>query len=180
MSQSLFYDAISSTYEDGVDDLSCFTPDNIQSLTPDFATSSQQTVDSIDSDPSSDRSISLPRVGPGRSKAYVLYDSMVHTEWICCTAGIWEHYYLVASVTDGSPKLMCQRCSQILEHPYMLRAQGSGRHGTSTMIRHYKAPMTKNPEFSQENWERELFNFITVAHLPFRLIEHPEFCYEIF
>jgi hypothetical protein len=50
MSQSLFYDAISSTYEDGVDDLSCFTPDNIQSLTPDFATSSQQTVDSIDSE----------------------------------------------------------------------------------------------------------------------------------
>ncbi|KAJ5316467.1 hypothetical protein N7476_006774 [Penicillium atrosanguineum] len=30
-------------------------------------------------------------------------------------------------------------------------------------------------EFSQEIWEEKLLTFLTVARLPFRLIEHPEF-----
>jgi hypothetical protein len=42
---------------------------------------------------------------------------------------------------DGAPKVMCQRCDAILEHPYTVNPKAKGKaqyHGTSTIQRHLK------------------------------------------
>ncbi|CEJ62588.1 hypothetical protein PMG11_11085 [Penicillium brasilianum] len=113
---------------------------------------------------------------------------------------IWSHFHQVAHGTDGSPKVMCKRCGQILEHPYSLSKGADGkdqRHGLSTMKRHLttagcqKANKGHNAEiteflkkgddtpteatFSQEGWEEEILSFLSMNRLPFHLIEHPTF-----
>ncbi|KAJ5310940.1 uncharacterized protein N7443_003401 [Penicillium atrosanguineum] len=99
-----------------------------------------------------------------------------------------------------SPKaLMVLQRLCILKHPNFVRYTKDGkkqRQGTSTMkgylssagcikasqgqgmnITQFLQPKNTlvTEEFSQEIWEEKLLTFLTVARLPFRLIEHPEF-----
>lgn len=134
--------------------------ENLAYLTPDLS-GSQQKFDSFDPEflrPAPPPSIpsSLTRVGPDRRKAYVLYDEMVHTDWVDWwletdfgkkskirwdsnhQSDTWKQFHQVANGSDGAPKVMCKRCGQILEHPYTLRQGGTTRHGTSTMMKHLK------------------------------------------
>jgi hypothetical protein len=47
------------------------------------------------------------------------WDSAHHTP-------IWEKYDQVASAQDGTPKIMCRRCTKILEHPYSIGQKCTG------------------------------------------------------
>ncbi|OQD77362.1 hypothetical protein PENANT_c110G10938 [Penicillium antarcticum] len=111
----------------------------------------------------------------------------------------WDAFHQVTHSSDGAAKVMCKRCGQILEHPNFARITKDGnkqRQGTSTMKNHLisagcvraslgeRSNITRflQPKnmpiadgFSQEKWERELLTLLTVARLPFRLIEHPTF-----
>ena len=46
-------------------------------------------------------------------------------------AECWKHFHQVASIQDGSPKVMCKICDQILNHP------ANGHRGTSSMNKHF-------------------------------------------
>ncbi|CAG8360902.1 unnamed protein product, partial [Penicillium salamii] len=101
---------------------------------------------------------SLTCVGPDRQKSFVLYNTMVHSEWVDWWleteygakskikwdsqrhTAIWDNYHQVAHITNGAPKVMCKRCSKVLEHPYTPSACGEkiNYHGTSTMQKHLK------------------------------------------
>ncbi|KAG0156961.1 hypothetical protein PDIDSM_4144 [Penicillium digitatum] len=62
-------------------------------------------------------------------KSKLKWDSNRHTE-------IWNSYHQVAQGIDGAPKVMCKRCGKILEHPYTLSPNSTGKaqyHGTSTI-----------------------------------------------
>ena len=53
--------------------------------------------------------------------------------------GLKSSFKCMGSLCSGSPKVMCKRCSAILEHPYAARKDTNGkdtRHGTTTMTRH--------------------------------------------
>ncbi|KAG0157822.1 hypothetical protein PDIDSM_5332, partial [Penicillium digitatum] len=120
-------------------------------------------------------------------------DSNRHTE-------IWNSYHQVAQGIDGAPKVMCKRCGKILEHPYTLSPNSTGKaqyHGTSTIQKHRKTAGCLRSEkgkkaeitnflqregevsasipFLQEDWEEDLLQFLTLNRLPFHLIEHPSF-----
>lgn len=100
---------------------------------------------------------SLTRVGPGRNKAYILYDEMLHSDWVSWwletgfgkkdhipwdakhQSSTWNEFHQVAQSSDGAAKVMCKRCGQILEHPNFVRHTKDGkkqRQGTSTMKGH--------------------------------------------
>ncbi|KAG0160396.1 hypothetical protein PDIDSM_7924 [Penicillium digitatum] len=121
------------------------------------------------------------------------WDSNRHTE-------IWNSYHQVAQGIDGAPKVMCKRCGKILEHPYTLSPNSTGKaqyHGTSTIQKHRKTAGCLRSEkgkkaeitnflqregevsasipFLQEDWEEDLLQFLTLNRLPFHLIEHPSF-----
>lgn len=103
---------------------------------------------------------SLTRVGPDRRKTFLLYDQMVHSEWVDWWLGteygtkskinwdskrhteVWDSYHQVAQISDGAPKVMCKRCGKILEHPYSTSSGSTGSkvqyHGTSTIMKHLK------------------------------------------
>ncbi|KAG0154267.1 hypothetical protein PDIDSM_1647 [Penicillium digitatum] len=95
---------------------------------------------------------------------------------------------------------MCKRCGKILEHPYTLSPNSTGKaqyHGTSTIQKHRKTAGCLRSEkgkkaeitnflqregevsasipFLQEDWEEDLLQFLTLNRLPFHLIEHPSF-----
>ena len=161
MFQSQYSDAFSSSFYDGrVEDITYLASENALLFTPDLI-ESQQTIDSSDTEflrpaPRPIVPSSLTRVGPGRSKAYVLYTRMVHEEfvqwWLETEYGrtrkleweaphpsaIWEQFDQVADGVSGTAKVMCKRCGQILEHPYSLNPKTASRHGTSTITRHLK------------------------------------------
>lgn len=158
MSQSQHSDFTSSLYDVEFDDSAYPTSSNC-SATP---TESQQIIDILEPSflrpaiPSSTRSI-FERVGPARRKLYFLYDEMTHNDWVEWwlqtdygskskiswdsnhLSDIWKHYVQVAHSVDGTAKVMCKRCSAILEHPYTIKKDTNGkdeRHGTTTMTRH--------------------------------------------
>ncbi|KAG0157879.1 hypothetical protein PDIDSM_5391 [Penicillium digitatum] len=116
------------------------------------------------------------------------------------TGEIWNSYHQVAQGIDGAPKVMCKRCGKILEHPYTLSPNSTGKaqyHGTSTIQKHRKTAGCLRSEkgkkaeitnflqregevsasipFLQEDWEEDLLQFLTLNRLPFHLIEHPSF-----
>ncbi|OGE48028.1 hypothetical protein PENARI_c033G10472 [Penicillium arizonense] len=108
------------------------------------------------------------------------YGSKSKISWdVTHVSGIWKDYFQVAHSADGAAKVMCKRCCAILEHPYTTKKDANrkvGRHSTTTMTRHLKTTAcdrtpTDNP-FSQEGWEDDLLQFITINRLPFHLIEH--------
>ncbi|KAG0153117.1 hypothetical protein PDIDSM_2076 [Penicillium digitatum] len=128
-----------------------------------------------------------------RRKSKLKWDSNRHTE-------IWNSYHQVAQGIDGAPKVMCKRCGKILEHPYTLSPNSTGKaqyHGTSTIQKHRKTAGCLRSEkgkkaeitnflqregevsasipFLQEDWEEDLLQFLTLNRLPFHLIEHPSF-----
>lgn len=45
---------------------------------------------------------------------------------------IWQHFDQVSHHTSGLPKVMCQRCGKILDHP------NCTSNGTNSMRRHWK------------------------------------------
>lgn len=180
MSQSQQSDFLSSLYDGDIgdaDNLTYLTPSN-QPATP---SGSQHTLDTFDSSflrPAIPLAIpsALERVGPDRRKAYVLYTEMSHTEWVDWwlqteygsrskiawdsnhLSDVWKNYDQVAHSIDGAPKVMCKRCSQVLEHPYSKRKDGKeGRHGTTTMTRHLKTAACLRFENRQKN---ELTRFL--------------------
>ncbi|QQK42844.1 Zinc finger, BED-type predicted [Penicillium digitatum] len=126
-------------------------------------------------------------------KSKLKWDSNRHTE-------IWNSYHQVAQGIDGAPMVMCKRCGKILEHPYTLSPNSTGKaqyHGTSTIQKHRKTAGCLRSEkgkkaeitnflqregevsasipFLQEDWEEDLLQFLTLNRLPFHLIEHPSF-----
>ena len=92
----------------------------------------------------------LERVGPQKQKNYLLWTEMVNNEFVAWwlntefgsqmkrnifenkrQAECWKHFHQVASIQDGSPKVMCKICDQILNHP------ANGHRGTSSMNKHF-------------------------------------------
>ncbi|KAG0152996.1 hypothetical protein PDIDSM_1955 [Penicillium digitatum] len=184
MSQSQLSDFASSLYGGDLDDLSYISTGQV---TP---SASQHTIDSNFRRPDDPLPIPplLKRVGPDPK-----WDSNRHTE-------IWNSYHQVAQGIDGAPKVMCKRCGKILEHPYTLSPNSTGKaqyHGTSTIQKHRKTAGCLRSEkgkkaeitnflqregevsasipFLQEDWEEDLLQFLTLNRLPFHLIEHPSF-----
>ena len=104
----------------------------------------------------------LQRVGPTKTKGYVLYTEMsrdAFIEWWLKTdfgrqkrinwdgrhqAGCWKHFEQVADGKTGKPNVMSIQCNKILDHP------ANSHFGTSTMNRHIKGvncrkSLTKRP-----------------------------------
>lgn len=155
MPQSQLSDFASSLYSGDIDDLSYLLT---QQITP---SASQHTIDASFRQPDDPLPIpsSLTRVGPDRRKGFILYDKMSHNDfvdwWLETDYGrkskikwdsnrhteIWNSYEQVAQGVDGAPKVMCKRCGKILEHPYSLSPNSTGKaqyHGTSTIQKHLK------------------------------------------
>lgn len=132
---------------------------NSNSLTP-FTSELNFSQQPLTSAPDSDfvHSFSIPsnltRIRPDRLTEFVLYTSMdkkVFVNWWLQTtfgkrpeartfnwdrtghlSDVWKHFDQIASVTDGLPKVRCQRCGKILDHP------GHTKAGTNSMGRHLK------------------------------------------
>lgn len=154
---SLSSDAGSSNYyeADIADNQSYLQSDHPQLLTPDLVCS-QQTITSA---PGTDflqtpsAPASLRRVGPDRKKSYILYEEMTKEDFIIWwlqtqytsmedqkkkirwegkrSSDVWQHFNQVAHHISGQPKVMCQRCGNILPHPH------EHLNGTNSMKRHY-------------------------------------------
>lgn len=96
----------------------------------------------------------LTRIRPNRLTEFILYTNMNKEVfvnwWLQTTYGkspgaktfnwdrtghlseVWKHFDQIASVTDGFPKVKCQRCGKIFNHP------GHTKGGTNSMGRHLK------------------------------------------
>lgn len=146
----------SSLYEgDHLDNFGYLPSDGQQLHTPD-PSYSQQTFDSVPEldliQPSQPPHIpdSLQQVGPDRKKLYLLWTQMANDEfvawWLKTDFGskkqrnifesrhqsdCWKHFDQVATIKDGTPKVMCKRCAAILDHP------ANGHRGTSSLNKHY-------------------------------------------
>lgn len=157
MSQfSLSSDAGPSNYyeADAADSQSYPQSDHLQILTSDLACSQQTITSAPESDflqtPSAPAS--LRRVGPDRKKSYILYEDMTKEDFIIWwlqtqymsmedqkkirwegkrSSDVWQHFVQVAHHISGEPKVMCQRCGNILPHPH------EHLNGTNSMKRHY-------------------------------------------
>ncbi|KAJ5253812.1 uncharacterized protein N7525_007394 [Penicillium rubens] len=110
------------------------------------------------------------------------------------TSDIWTRFKQIAHYTSGLPKVMCERCGKVLEHPNW------SSNGTHSLRRHWEGPKcqksgakaNKQPHirqlikdsashtrdntiyFSKERWEQQIMKTITVLRLPFQIVEHPE------
>ncbi|KAJ5355559.1 uncharacterized protein N7496_012771, partial [Penicillium cataractarum] len=132
----------------------------------------------------------LERVGPPKRKNYILWTEMANEDFIVWwlkteygskmkrnifegrrNAECWDHFYQVATIQDGSPKVICKNCDHILAYP------ADKRRGTSTMNRHYSQAYlsSRKASFTPQAWMERLITFIAASRLPFQLIEHPEF-----
>lgn len=160
MSQSQQSDFASSLYDVEFDNSAYLTPSNC----PATPSGSQQTFDTLENSFLRPAIPLIPpstfeRVGPDRRRLYLLYDNMSHSDWVEWwlqtdygskskiswdsnhLSSVWKHYVQVAHSVDGAAKVMCKRCSAILEHPYTIKKDVNGkdgRHGTTTMTRHIK------------------------------------------
>ncbi|KAJ5764738.1 hypothetical protein N7520_004297 [Penicillium odoratum] len=105
------------------------------------------------------------------------------------TSSVWDNFNQVAHEKTGKPKVMCTSCLCTLVHPSYRRA------GSSPMNAHIKAgtctrkPVTqridqllkhmptipRHQPFSQERLVKAILDFISTAHLPFRIVEHTQF-----
>ena len=162
----------------------------------------------------------LKRIGPGRKRNWVLYDAAyeddffswwLHTEygrqlngggrsrikWSIGTrsAEVWNHFHQVAEIHTGRPKVVCQSCLTLLDHPH------HKSNGTSAMGRHQKssscqkgkkratqqtliqdsiqtasvATVTTGSPFTKEQLEEQLLKTITGLRLPFQVVEDVAF-----
>ena len=99
---------------------------------------------------------SLQCVGPDRNKSWVLYSNMNKTDfiewWLQTEFGskgddkkkmnwagsgthsdVWNYFDPVAHFSSGQPKVLCQRCGKLLDHPSYTS------NGTKSMNRHWKS-----------------------------------------
>lgn len=160
MSQNQHSDFASSLYDDEIDNLSYLSSSNYLAT----LSGSQYILEASNQEflrPNIPLAVpsSFTRVGPDRRKAFILYDRMAHSDWVdwwlqtdfgrkskinwdsTRHAEIWSNYHQVAHSADGAPKVMCQRCGAILEHPYTVKSKANSKiqyHGTSTMQKHLK------------------------------------------
>ena len=99
---------------------------------------------------------SLTRVGPDRRKIWALFEmenKETFIDWWLQTSSAnnteregkkkfdfensalsskaWEHFKQIAHQTTGEPKVMCSRCSRVLDHPIWTE------NGTNSMRRHW-------------------------------------------
>jgi arylamine N-acetyltransferase len=170
----------SSTYQFDQFDLS----DNLGLPPPEEYASdlsySQQTLDSArDSSftrPSQPPSLpdTLQRVGPDKRKAFVLYSDMSKNQfvdwWLTTDFGkqkrihwdgrhssqSWQCFDQVAHMTTGEPKVMCNRCAAILDHPQ------NSRHGTSTMNKHTNGVNCRRSAATQPNIKQLLRDAVSI------------------
>jgi hypothetical protein len=157
--QSQESDFLPSLYEGDTGQLTDFTPSN-PLITPTNSILGSCPIEG--SEPDFLRPSNLPppdlftRVGPDRRKAFVLYNSMTHTDWVDWwlqtdfgqksnlkwdtnrNSDIWSHFDQVAACKDGAPKVMCKNCARILEHPASILPNGRSLYGTSTLLKHLK------------------------------------------
>jgi hypothetical protein len=173
MSQSQHSDFASSLYGGEIDNLSYLASSNPLAT----SSGSQFALDTPDQDflrPNLRPVVppSFTRVGPDRRKAFVLYERMAHSEWVewwlqtdygrkskinwdsTRHAEIWSNFKQVAHHQDGAPKVMCERCGAILEHPYTVNPKSKTRvqyHGTSTMQKHLKTASCLRAERGKMN-----------------------------
>ncbi|KAJ5117352.1 hypothetical protein N7448_010984 [Penicillium atrosanguineum] len=103
-------------------------------------------------------------------------------------SSLWDNFSQVVHQKTGEPKIICQRCNTLLVHPHFRRG------GTSPMRTHLKGGtcrpslpkrgidqlMQSSPQpvsnrgFSQEVLSQKLLQLISIARLPFRILERPE------
>ncbi|EED14180.1 conserved hypothetical protein [Talaromyces stipitatus ATCC 10500] len=159
----------SSAYEGDTLDPFYFSFSNeTQSSTPD-PTGSQGTLDS-----GSDSGfltplpiLSIPdiltRVGPGRTKTFVLYSDMSKDEFVAWwlntefgkkkkinwsyqhIASCWSQFDQVADGKTGKPGAMCNQCFKVLEHPAYCRS------GTSSLNKHISGPTCRKSSSKKPN-----------------------------
>jgi hypothetical protein len=166
----------SSTYElDLLDNLTLPAPED-STTDPSY---SQQTLASIPcsspSQPLQPPSFPsfLQRVGPDRRKPYFLYSHMSKDQfvawWLTTDFGkqkrihwdgrhssqCWEYFDQVADMTTGEPKVMCNRCAAILEHPQ------NSRHGTSTMNKHTRGINCRRSASKKPNIQQLIRNAVS-------------------
>lgn len=160
---SQFSDVYSSSlYEGDHPDNLAYLPSHDQQIFPPDLSCSQQTLNAAsDSDflrPSQPPPIpdTLQCVGPDRRKVYVLYSDMSKEDfvswWLKTDFGrkkrmrwdsrhqsdCWKYFDQVAHITTGEPKVICNRCAKVLDHPQ------HSRHGTSTMNKHIQGVTCRN------------------------------------
>jgi hypothetical protein len=169
MSQlSEFSDLYSSIYEE---DQCLHLPNDAQLFTPE-SSGSQQAAASVSNSvfvrpqPLPPIPDILQRVGPTKTKGYILYTDMskeAFVEWWLQTdfgkkkrihwdgrhqAECWQHFEQIADGKTGRPGVMCKQCSKVLDHP------ANGHTGTSSMNKHIKGvncrkSLTKRPNIKQ-------------------------------
>jgi hypothetical protein len=110
----------------------------------------------------------LRRVGPDRTKAYVLYSDMTRDKFVSWwletgygkgkrinweakrNAKCWEQFDQVAHRVTGKPGVICNQCNAILDHP-------ATRHsGTSSLNKHMNGPGCRKSLGKQTNILRAL------------------------
>ncbi|KAJ6039228.1 hypothetical protein N7460_007260 [Penicillium canescens] len=206
----------SSIFEDNpLDNLSDIPSDGAIYFTP--SALSQQTS-TLTPDGDSARPLIVPpvpptleRVGPTTNqKHFILWTEEMNDEfcgwWLMTEYGsqmkrnifekrrqadCWKHFYQVAMIQNGSPKVMCKVCSQVIIHPAV------GNRGTSSLNKHVREGVNcrrskpsqdirkllqsgvlngPQPEkFTLEEFDECVISLITELRLPFQFVEHPRF-----
>ncbi|KAJ6125924.1 hypothetical protein N7471_010417 [Penicillium samsonianum] len=109
----------------------------------------------------------------------------------------WNSFKQVAHTVTGDPKIVCQKCGQLLDHP------SRKLNGTTPMARHLRGEKCqrlsnrvagnsslqelfarqardypaheKRESFTKELWQQDILTAITGLRLPFLIIENPLF-----
>lgn len=164
--------------------------------------------------------MTLRRVGPHRRKNWILYESDLEREFLgwwekteygqklngdgqsqikwsteSRHADVWKHFDQVADIDSGRPRVFCQACLTLLDHPQYKK------NGTSAMSRHQKSNSCRKGKKrgshqalisdSLQNhslgkstgvhkvttfqFEEQLLKTITCLRLPFQAVENPVF-----
>ncbi|KAJ5215577.1 uncharacterized protein N7498_002009 [Penicillium cinerascens] len=206
----------SSIFEDNsLDNLSYLPSDGTTSFTPDslFQQTPNPTPDGGFARPLISPPIpqTLERVGPtAKQKPFILWTEEMNDEfcgwWLMTEFGsqmkrnvfekrrqadCWNHFHQVATIQDGSPKVMCKVCGQVIIHPAV------GNRGTSSLNKHVREGVncrrskpsqdirkllqsggshSRQPEsFTLKEFDESVISLITELRLPFQFVEHPRF-----
>lgn len=140
-------DALSTSYPDS-DGLTAFPPEPFLSQ-PSLTSTPKHNFPQLLPIPPT-----LIRVKPDHRNEFALFDTMnkeVFVNWWLQTtygkrpegkafvwdraghlSDVWKHFDQLASTSDGLPRVRCQRCYKILDHP------GHTKQGTNSMGRHWR------------------------------------------
>ncbi|OQE11891.1 hypothetical protein PENFLA_c070G01346 [Penicillium flavigenum] len=163
----------SSRYESDADNLSFLRSDDAYLFTPESPSSQQTTASVQDSPflrPPPPPSIpqSLGRVGPNRTKNFILYSAMNKADFMD-----WWLQTMAAAKRDEAPKGDPGR---------KFEWDGTRKHSTSwenlDQVAHIDTvdSCTRNDieDFTKDQWEQQIVRTITALQLPFQVVEHPE------